>query len=150
MDRNSKESRSRLARIGRRRLGGWNRTLPPMPHTDRRYQNDLRDCVLCTKCKGKDEIEHYLCCPYGFVSICRKLNIKPNPSQLSRVMLVKSDKQDNPVLMSLILYSIRGVVHKLRAKQYRAKPSEITAFLWEQIRVAAAHHSGLSKRLRSM
>ena len=119
-------------------------------NTDRRFQNDLRDCVLCSNCKGKDEIEHYLRCPYGFAPLCRKLNINPNPCQLNRVMLVTRTKQDDPILMSVILYSIRGTVHKLRDKHYRAKPSEITAFMWEQVRVAAAHHAGLRKRIHSI
>jgi hypothetical protein len=116
--------------------------------TERRFQQDMRDCVLCSSCKGKYEMEHYLVCPFGFQAISRKLRLSPSQNHAARFMLVDPRRSDDTVLMALALYGVRGTVHKLRAQQYRAVPGESQKHIWEQIRIAAAHHAGVGRRLK--
>ena len=70
-------------------------------------QNDLRDCVLCTECKGKDEMEHYLVCPNGFPAVCHKLRIQPKKiSFVRRDLRLVGPKQ----LLFLLQLKLRIVV----------------------------------------
>jgi hypothetical protein len=84
---------------------------------------DVRDCVLCSSCKGKDEMERYLICPFGFQAISCKFRLDPFPNGAARFMLVDLRRYDDTVLMALALYGVRGTVHKFQAQQYRAEPS---------------------------
>ena len=106
--------------------------------------------MLCDTCKGKDELEHYLVCPHGFRTVGPKLKVAVETAPMKRVMLVGAKSSDDVVLLASILYGLRGAVHKLRAQNSRAKPNESKAHIWEQIRIACAHHKGLSHRVDSI
>ena len=95
-------------------------------------------------------MEHYLVCPFGFQAIARKLRLNPSPNLPARLMLVDPRRYDDNVLMALALYGVRGTVHKFRAQHYRAEPGESQKHIWEQIRIAAAHHAGVGRRLKSL
>ena len=116
--------------------------------TDRRFQQDLRDCVLCSSCKGKDEVEHYLVCRHGFGTLRPKLRLKAAPNHAARAMLLGSEGGDDLILSAVALYAVRGVVHKMRAQNRRA--SIVQKHLWEQVRVAALYSNTLKQKLGSL
>ena len=96
---------------------------------------------------GKDEMEHYLVCPYSLEASYKRMLLSWHPVSLDRSLSV-SASTDDPVLLATVIYSVRSTVHRLRAKDYRAKPHEIGPFLSEQVRVACMHHSGLNNRIK--
>ena len=116
--------------------------------TDRRFQQDLRDCVLSDSCKGKDEIEHYLVCRHGFGNLRPKLRLNASPNHAARAMLLVDGRGDELILSAVALYAVRGVVHKMRAQNRRA--SIVQKDLWEQVRVAAMYSGSLNKRLGTL
>ena len=116
--------------------------------TDRRFQQDLRDCVLCESCKGKDEIEHYLVCQHGFSALRPKLRQAYSPNHAARAMLLVSKGGDDLIISAVALYAVRGVVHKMRAQNRRA--SIVQKHLWEEIGIAARYSGSLSKKLESL
>merc|ERR1719401_1887422 len=115
--------------------------------TDRRLQQDLRDCVLCRTCKGKDEIEHYLVCQHGSTSVRRKLRLPAEPNDTARALLLNPQQGDDAVLSAVALYAVRGVVHKMRAQNLRA--CNVQRHLWEQVRVAAMYSKASNVKLQS-
>jgi len=116
--------------------------------TDRRFQQDLRDCVLSPSCRGKDEIEHYLICTHGFSMIRSKLRLPTAPNNAAHSMLLSSRVGDDTVLSAVSVYAVRGVVHKMRALNQRA--SNVQKHLWEQVRVAALYSSTLKEKLGTL
>ena len=65
-------------------------------------------------------------------------------------MIVFFKKGGFLVLMASILYSIRGVVHKLRPMQNRAGPEMSSKHLWAKMRIAAARHPKLRQRMQDV
>ena len=116
--------------------------------TDRRFQQDLRDCVLCQSCKGKDELEHYLVCRHGFSALRPKLRLQVSPNHAARAMLLVCKSGDDLIFSAVALYAVRGVVHKMRAQSRRA--SNVQKHLWEQVRIAARYSGSLRKKLESL
>ena len=116
-------------------------------NTDKRYQQDLRDCVLCSSCKGKDEMEHYLICPFGLCNIRRKLKLQKDPRTLARAMLLDCCSGEDLALAAVSLYAVRGVVHKLRAQNCRADSNSIHKHLWEQVRITAMHNRAVASKI---
>jgi len=116
--------------------------------TDRRFQQDLRDCVLCGTCKGKDEIEHYLVCVHGLGPLRLRLRLAASPNHIARAMLLISKGADDLVLSAVALYAVRGVVHKMRAQNLRA--CNVQKHLWEQVRTAAMYSSTLKSKMGSL
>ena len=116
--------------------------------TDRRFQQDLRDCVLCGSCKGKDELEHYLVCRHGFSALRPKLRLPASPNHAARAMLLVCKSGDDLIISAVALYAVRGVVHKMRAQSRRA--SNVQKHLWEQVRIAARYSGSLKQKLESL
>merc|ERR1712070_153794 len=95
-------------------------------------------------------MEHYLVCPYGLPRIRVKLRLRQQPIHLHGAMLLDGLRREDTVLSATALYALRGTVHKLRAQNTRASPTNIQKHLWEQVRIAALHHKALGKQINKL
>ena len=118
-------------------------------HTDRRFQQPTRACVLCDECGGYDEIEHYLICPFMYEAIFSKYSLNVAPRRFGRLLLVDTAHGDDVLLLACILYGIRRSVNILRAKNARATRGELLSRLMESIKVALSYHATLNTYIRT-
>ena len=118
-------------------------------HTDARYQKEPRPCVLSRHCKGKDTLEHYVVCPTVWNTIFSKLRAKNVPRSRDRFFLLDPSHKDDIVILACIVYSVRRTVHKFRARNDRVCEEESKRYLWEAVKIAAAHNAHTAKIIKS-
>ena len=103
--------------------------------TTRRFQQQVGPCRLCNLCNGKDELEHYTCCPYLWQSLPLWAKIKPEPRSLRRFLLLDLADDDNLAVNAVLVFAAYGAFNSARASDNRLSAEALRLMIQERFRM---------------
>ena len=121
-------------------LNGW--------CTSRRFQCDIGPCRLCRDCNGRDDLEHYLRCPFAWAAAPRLALLGPAPSSLASALLLDDIDHDLFAPQATMIFALYGAFNLARSQDVRLARGELRMVLLERFRTAMQRWPRLSRLLR--
>ena len=115
--------------------------------TSRRFQQPVGPCRLCNRCTGRDELEHYLVCPFAWGNAPSFASLGLAPTSLSHALLLERSEDKTPARATM-LFAIYGSFNKARADDTRLSEARLKLMLKERFRTALQLCVGLRRAMR--
>ena len=114
--------------------------------TSRRFQGAIGPCRLCNVCEGRDEVEHYVQCPWAWKCALKFARLGAAPYSMSEALLLEPYERETCARRAVMLFALYGAFNGARASDMRLNPRTLRLTLLERFRAA----SQMNKRVSSL